>query len=126
MADEIKKELENYISDWHWDTITYTFAFELGKFLFGFIKYLDTLSSSDRTIKKHKDNAYLIGHFHVNYNSASDETFEVNNLIGSDFHEYEYERKVSDSPSSIAGYRSTCKLLDKYIESKTYLNFNIE
>jgi hypothetical protein len=126
MTDEIKIELEDYISNWHWDAVTYTYAFELGKFLFGFIKYLDTLNSSNRTIKKHTDNTYLIGHFHVNYSSQSDVLFDFKNLIGSDFHRYEYERKVSDSPSSIAGYRSTCKLLDKYIESKTYLDFIIE
>jgi hypothetical protein len=126
MTDTIKKEIEALIDDWHYDDESYKYAFDMGKFLLGFTRYLDTLNMSERTRRKHDSNLWLIGKFECNYSYRTDKPFDCSHLAGGASYEVEFERKVSDSPTALASYGATWNYLDKYITSKTYLNFKIE
>ncbi len=126
MTGTLKKEIEDFIDDWHYDEASYKYAFDMGKFLVGFTRYLDTLNMSERTRRKHDNNLWLVGKFACNYGYRVEEQFDCQHLAGGASYEYEFERKVSDSPTALAAYRATWNYLDKYITSKTYLNFKIE
>lgn len=54
-GEELKKEIEEYVDDWHWDEDSKKYAFEMGKFLFAFIDYLDDQDLSERTKRNHRD-----------------------------------------------------------------------
>lgn len=55
--DEIRSaQVDDFIVDWYWDKKSYTFAFDLCSFLFGFIDYLEALGLSEKTIKAHSSN----------------------------------------------------------------------
>ena len=125
MTEEIKKEIEEYVSDWVFDEKSKIYAFQFGKFLFGFMDYLDSLNMSDRTLNGHKDNLYLIGLFELNYGYNHEEPFDVNNFANGVKYDYEYSYKVSDSPTSLSRYSATWNYLAKYIKTKAYLEFQI-
>ena len=126
MTEALKNEIETYVENWYYDDVSKVYAFEMGKFLFGFIKYLDSLNMSERTLKNHKDNLYAIGMLELNYGVYVEEPFKMKNLEGGVSHEYEYMRKVSDSPTSVNRYRSTWNYIDKYIKTEAYLDFGID
>jgi hypothetical protein len=126
MTDTVKKEIEALINGWYCDDESYKYASEMGKFFFGFMRYLNTLNMSERTRRKHDNNLWLVGNFECNYGYRTDKPFNCKNLAGGASYECEFERKVSDSPTALASYRATWNYLDKYITSKTYLNFKIE
>ena len=46
-----KEKIEEYVDDWHWDEDSEKYAFEMGKFLFSFMDYLDDQKLSERTKK---------------------------------------------------------------------------
>jgi hypothetical protein len=58
-----KKEIEEYVADWHWDIESKKYSFDLGKYLFSFIEYIDESNLSERVKRVHNDNVYLIGMF---------------------------------------------------------------
>ena len=58
MVNKTKKEIEEYIEDWHWDFESKRHAFEMGKFLFSFMNYLVGQKLSKKTKKNHIDNVY--------------------------------------------------------------------
>jgi hypothetical protein len=127
MTDLVKKEIEDFIEDWYYDEDSYQHAFDCGAFLLGFTKYLDTLNKSERSLRDHKNNVSLIGHFYCNYNDEPEKPFVCEDLEGGFFFSsFHFERKVSNSERAVNGYSATWNLLDKYITSKTYLNFIIE
>lgn len=127
MADLVKKEIEDFIEDWYFDDDSYQHVFDCGAFILGFTRYLDTLNKSERSLNKHRENVYLIGHFYCNYNEELEKPFVCEDLEGGFFFSsFHFERKVSNSESAINGYSATWNLLDKYITSKTYLNFIIQ
>jgi hypothetical protein len=126
MTDTIKKEIEALIHGRHFDDESYKYSLEMGRFLLGFTRYLETRNMSERTRSKHEDNLFYIGSFECNYGCRTDKPFNYKNFAGGASYEYEFERKVSDSPTALASYRATWNYLDKYITSKTYLNFKIE
>ncbi len=126
MTDTVKKEIEALIKGWHYDDESYKYAFEMGKFILGFTHYLDTLNMSVRTRRNHDSNLWLIGNLECNYGYRTDSPFKPDNLAGGASYECEFERKVSDSPTALASYRATWNYLNKYIISKTYINFKIE
>lgn len=125
MDEKTKEELEDLISDWHWDDESYEYASEMGKFLLGFKKYLATLGLSVRNLRHHQENVYLIGMFITKYDYNSP-PFKISDIIESSPHTIEYEIKVSDSPTSVANYKATWNYLKKYILSEAYLNFKID
>jgi len=118
MKDALKKEIEEYVSDWHWDDDSQKYAFELGVFLYSFINYLEDQKLSRRTKDKHIDNIYWIGSFEVGY-GYNDEFFPEN-LEDGPAYEYEFERKISDSVHAMKSYESTWRKLDQYIKSGVY------
>ena len=125
MDEKTKEELEDLISDWHWDDESYEYASEMGKFLLGFKKYLTTLDLSLRNLRNHHENIYLIGMFIAEYDFNSP-PFEISDITESSPHTDAYKRKVSDSPTSVANYKATWNYLKKYILSEAYLNFKID
>lgn len=119
----LKNEIEGYIADWHWDEPSKAYAFELGKFLFSFLDYLDELELSDKTKRNHRSNVYLVGMFEATY--GYNDEFYPEDLENGPSYLYEFERKVSDSKYAVQSYESTWRKLDKYIKSgayKPYLN----
>ena len=114
----MKEEIENYVSDWYWDDESKANCFEIGKFLFGFIAYLESQNMSERTLKNHKENAYLIGRFEAGY--GFNDNFSPEDLTDGPEYVYEFERKVSDSKYAIKLYESTWRKLDKYIKTGAY------
>ncbi len=114
----LKKAIEEYVADWHWDEDSEKYAFEMGKFLFSFIDYLEGQKLSERTKRNHQDNIEIIGMFEAGY--GYNEEFYPENLQDGPNFLYEFERKVSDSKYAIQSYESTWRKLDKYIKSGEY------
>lgn len=119
--NRLKKEIEDYVIDWHWDKKSKKYAFDLGKLLFSFIAYIDDSNLSERVKGVHKRNVYLIGMLEAGY-SYRDE-FNVENLTDGPFYICEFERKVSDSKYAVQSYKSTWKKLDRFIKSGDYKKY---
>jgi hypothetical protein len=98
----------------------------MGTFLFGFMKYLETLDLAERNLRHQKENVWLIGSFECGYGYRTDETFDPEMLEDGPMYEYEFERKVSDSPTAISSYKATWKRLDKYIKNRAYRDFLLD
>lgn len=118
MENKTKKEIEEYIEDWHWDFESKRYAFEMGKFLFSFMNYLDGQKLSEKTKRNHIENVYFIGMFEAGY-GYNDEFYPANLEDGPSYI-YEFERKVSDSKYAIQSYESTWRKLDIFIKSGEY------
>jgi hypothetical protein len=119
----LKKEIEEYVANWHWDNQSKQYAFDLGKFLFSFIEYLNDSNLSERVKKSHKNNLQLIGSLQASYGYVDE--FNYEDLTNGPHYNYEFKRKVSDSEYAIKSYESTWRKLDKFIKSgdfKTYLS----
>ena len=93
MADRLKKQIEEYVVDWRWDKKSNK-AFELGKFLFSFMEYIDDLNLSEKVKRVHKNNVYLIGMLETGYGYS--EVFHYEDLTDGPFYICEFKRKVSD------------------------------
>ena len=118
MGKSLKEEIKEYVDDWHWDENSEKFAFEMGKFLFSFMDYLEDKKLSEKTKRNHQDNVYIIGMFEAGY--GYNEDFSPENLEDGPSFLYEFERKISDSKYAIQSYESTWRKLDKYIKSGEY------
>ncbi len=118
MKENLKKEIEEFVDDWHWDENSHNYAFGLGKFLFSFMDYLNEQNLSERTKRRHLENLGLIGMFAIQYEYMDE--FYPEDIEDGTYNVDVYERKVSDSHSAVKGYITTCNKLDKYIKSKTY------
>ena len=119
-GEALKKEIEEFADDWHWDEKSEHYAFEMAKFLFSFMDFLKDQNLSERTLKKHSDNVYYIGMFEMQYGYWDDDPFYPENLEGEPDFVYEYEWKISDSPAAVQSYESTWRKLDRYIKSGAY------
>lgn len=115
---ELKEEIEEYVHDWHWDEDSEKYAFELGKFLYSFMSYLDDQNLSERTKRSNQDNIGLIGMFEAGY--GYNKEFYPKHLEDGPNYLYEFKRKLSDSKYAIQSYESTWRKLDKYIKSGAY------
>ncbi len=115
---EISESLENFIEDWYWDETSHQYAQKLGLFMFDFLGYLEEQNLSQKTIQKHKNNCYLIGHFQCGYGIFEGEKFSIKDIFYSAeaSYEYEFKRKVSDSTYAINSYRSTWRKLFKFAQ----------
>ena len=67
MENEFKKDIEEYADDWHWDKESKKYVFNLVKFIFSFIDFIDSENISERAKKMHKGNIRLIGMFEKDY-----------------------------------------------------------
>jgi len=112
---ELRIEIEDYVDDWQWDEESKKYAFDMGKFLYSFMDYLDDQNLSERTKRSHRDNIGLIGMFESGY--GYNDEFHPENLEDGPSYCYEFKRKVSDSKYAIQSYESTWRKLDKYIKS---------
>ena len=118
MEIKLKEEIEEYIEDWHWDDGSKKIAYDMGKFMFAFMDYLDDQKLSEKTKRIHQDNIGLIGMFESGYGYRDE--FSHEDLEDGPNYLYEFERKVSDSKYAIQSYKATWKKLDKFIKSGTY------
>ena len=112
-------QIEKCIDDWYWDEESKIFAMELGKFLSAFCDYLETMDLSTRNLSNHQGNVYLIGMFSANYGYYDEFDPEMFESGEANF-EYEFKRKVTDSPTAMSSYRSTWKRISKFMESEDY------
>jgi hypothetical protein len=111
-----KYQIEDWIQGWHWDEKSHALAFEMGTFLVGFTDSLAEAGLSDKTVAKHKDNAWFIGNFTCHYGYHEEFTPAI--FKYPPFHEIEFKRKVSDSDYAIKSYEATCNKLAKYVEKE--------
>jgi hypothetical protein len=111
-------ELEAFISDWHWDEQSHEFARQMGRFLFQFFDSLEESNLSDKTIRKHENNCWLIGHFETS--SDHNEPFSPAILLNGSWFVGEFEHKVSDAESAVSSYEATWRKLEKYVRARGY------
>ncbi len=78
MANQLKEEIVVYIEDWHWDAKSKKKAFDLGKFLFAFIDYIDDMNITERTKNVHYGNTYCIGSLDSSY--GNENKFDIEDL----------------------------------------------
>jgi hypothetical protein len=119
MGKSLTKEIEEYVSDWHWDENSAKYAFEMGTFLYSFMDYVESKNLSARTKKSHRENVYLIGMFETSYSDGYDEFYPENLEDGPNYTD-EFERKISDSSHAVRSYESSWRKLDAYIKSGAY------
>ncbi len=121
MENQILKDIEDYAERWSWDDDSKKYAFELSKFLHAFTNYLNDLDLSESSKKKLISNVQLIGLFETQY--GLNDSFSPLDLTDGPLHEYEFERKVSNSKSAIQSYSATWKKLDTFIKTGIYLQY---
>lgn len=117
----LKEIIEKYVADWHWNEDSKKYAYEMGKFLFSFINYLEDQILSEKSKRKHINQLPLIGMFESNF--GYNDEFKIKNLENGPHYAYEFERKVSDLKYAKQSYQSTWKKLDKYIKSGDYKEY---
>ena len=105
MQNKLKETIKDYVSDWHWDEKSEQYAYEMGKFLFSFLDYLEDQKLSSKTKKNHRENVGLIGMFEAGY--GYNENFYTENLDDGPNYLYEFDRKVSNSKYAIQSYEET-------------------
>jgi hypothetical protein len=115
----MNKQIEEFIDDWHWDEKSKVFATELGKFLLAFCDYLETINLSSRNLRNHKGNVHIIGMFTCNYGYLEEFDADFFESGGSSF-DYEFEYKITDSPTAVSNYRSTWKHISRFMKSENY------
>ena len=113
-----EQELEHFIRDWHWDDDSHRLAQAFGRYIFEFLDNLHEQGSSERTIRKHRDNCWNIGIFECQY--GYHDSFVPHQIFSSPEadHEYEFKRKVSTSKYALNSYRSTWRQLYKYTKQR--------
>ena len=113
--------VERYIKDWNWDATSHEFALQMGRFLLQFIDGLRSSDLSQATIRKHEDNAYLIGALECDY--GYHDTFSPAIFLGrGTAFLYEFKRKMRASKYAIASYKSTWRKIEKYARSVAHDN----
>ncbi|MDZ7897391.1 MAG: hypothetical protein U5N85_05100 [Arcicella sp.] len=105
--------------DWHWDEKSKTFAVELGEFLLAFCDYLEAINLSTRNLRNHRDNVQIIGMFTCNYGYYDEFDSDMFESGEANF-EYEFKRKITDSPTALSNYRSTWKHISRFVKSENY------
>jgi hypothetical protein len=118
LPPEAEAELESFIEDWYWDEASHEFARHLGAFLFQFLDDLALTGLSERTMRKHASNCWVIGKFVCDYGDHN--TFAPTLFLGGPSYLYEFRRKVSDAPSAAASYKATWRKLERYVRSLGY------
>ncbi len=108
-------QLEDFIEGWHWDENSHKFAKEMGQFIFEFLDHLKTKGISEKTIRKHENNCWLIAKFEADYGYQDEFSPEI--FITDPHYLTEFKRKVSNSKYSIDSYKSTWRKLAKYATS---------
>ena len=111
--DVAQVELEAFIHDWYWDPASHEFAHQVGQFLFAFLDDVEAEGLSDRTVRKHANNCWLIGKFTCDYGYR--ETFSPGIFRGEPGYLGEFKRKVSDSPAALRSYQATWRKLARYV-----------
>jgi len=118
LPDEAEAELEAFIEDWYWDEASHELARHLGAFLFQFLDDLASTGLSERTMRKHASNCWLIGKFVCDY--GDHDTFAPTIFLGGPSYLYEFRRTVSDTPSAVASYKATWRKIERYVRSLGY------
>jgi hypothetical protein len=118
LNEEQELELEEYIQDWYWDEQSHEFARQVGILLFQFMDYLETTGLSERTVRKHINNCWVIGWLECGY--GYHDTFSPEIFLGEPSFTIEFKRKVSDSKYAIASYKTTWRKLARYVRSLGY------
>lgn len=113
-----KYEIEEYVEDWHWDEASYEIAIKMGRFLYGFLDYLEMSGASERVLRKESSNIWNIGIFYCQYGYLDEFSPKIFN--SPPFYLTEFKRKVSDTPYALQSYVSTCNKLSKYVKDKIY------
>ncbi|MCE7869778.1 hypothetical protein DYH09_05295 [bacterium CPR1] len=116
-CDGSAQELEGFIRDWHHDENSHARAREMGAFLLGALAHLRESGSSERTLRQHRSNLWLIGKFECDY--ADDGPFGPERFPDAPQWRSEFRRKVSGSEWAWRSYCSTWRLLERYSRKQT-------
>ncbi len=106
------QELEGFIRDWHNDERSHALAREIGAFFLDLLAHLKESGSSERTLRQHRSNLWLIGKFECDYGDLR--PFEPQCFPGTPCWKSEFRRKVSHSESAWRSYCSTWRQLERY------------
>ena len=117
-CDTSLQKLEAYIQDWHWDEASHEFARQMGTFLFQFIDHLESSGLSERALRKHASNCWLIGWLESNYGYHN--SFVPDIFLGGPSFLTEFKRKVSDSHYAMNSFRATWRKLERYVLALGY------
>lgn len=118
MTNNLRRQLEEYIDDWHIDMETYESSLIIGKFLFSFMNYLDDEKMEDKRRKKYEENVYLLGMFESQYGYNND--FYEEDLECVESYEDEFKRKIAYTKTDLTFYKMTWEKLKKYVSIKRY------
>jgi hypothetical protein len=116
MSKICEQSLEEYIVDWYYDEPSKKAAKRLGRFVFKFLIQLEDDGVSERTVRAHNSNCWLICKFLLDYEDPEQLSPEV--FEGGAPHLYEFKRKVSESESARKSYIRTWKKLCKFSASQ--------
>ena len=111
--ETVNQRVDTYIKDWNWDAASHEFALQMGAFLLQFMDHLRSSGLSQKTIRKHESNCWLIGAFECDYGYHDAFTPAVF-LGGGPAFLYEFKRKVSASQYALESYKSTWRKIKKY------------
>ncbi len=108
-------DLESYIHEWYWDEESHAFARQLGQFLLDFMDGVARSGLSERTVKRHGRNSWLIGRFVCRYGYY--ETFSPDIFLSSPAYIGDFKRKVSPSPTALKAYMTTWRKITRYVRN---------
>ena len=115
MSLDQDEALEDFIMDWYYDEESHELARQMGSLLLDFILHLEENGLSEKTIRKHRGNCWLIGKFECDY--GYHDTFSPRIFLRGAGHLYVFERKVSRSRNAVNSYKVTGRKLAKYVKS---------
>ena len=112
MSEILEQDLEDYIVDWHHNKASKEAARELGSFVFRFLSWLEAEGASERTVRSHDSNCWLICKFILDYEEPKG--LSPDRFCGDAPYLYQLKRKVSDSEYARKSYVRTWKKLCKF------------
>lgn len=116
MSEICEQSLDDYIVDWHYDIPSKKAAKRLGRLVFQFLIWLEDEGLSEKTVRSHNSNCWLICKFLLDYEDPKELT--ATRFEGNAPYLYEFKRKVSDSEYARKSYVRTWKKLCKFAALK--------
>lgn len=118
-AQRDDEELEEMIAEWHHDEPSHAFARQVGALLLDFMDYLQTLGLPESTLRRHEENAWLIGKFTCDAHRG--ETYTPALFAGPPAYLAEFRRMVGGSTAAFDAYQATWRRLARFVREQGYV-----
>jgi hypothetical protein len=118
-AQQSDQELEEMIEQWYDDDVSHAFARQVGALLLDFMNYLAASGLSEATLRRHEENAWLIGKFTCD--ARSDRLYTPALFLGPPAYLEEFRRKVSASAVALDAYQATWRRLARFVREQGYV-----